>query len=73
MYIRKHLQVNLALDVESALTASLRKYYRKKREEVYPNLYKSMWHKYHDFLLPKDESEGNKKPKFDDLRAPLVS
>ena len=51
----------------------IRKYYRKKTDNVYPNRDDSWWHKFTGFLFPADESEGKKKSKIGDLRPPLVS
>ena len=50
----------------------IRKHFRKKTEDVYPNQDDSLWHKISSFLFPADE-EGKKKSKIGDLRPPLVS
>ena len=67
------LQVELALDVEDLMFARIRKHYRKKTEDVYPNQDDSLLHKFRSFLFPADEGEGKKKSKIGDLRPPLVS
>ena len=51
----------------------IRTYYRKKKDEVYPNRDDSWQHKFTSFLFPTDEAEGKKKSKIGDLRPPLVS
>ena len=53
--------------------ARIRRHYRKKTEEVYPNDDDSLLHKFRDFLFPADKEEGKKKSKIGDLQPPLVS
>ena len=65
--------MDLALDVEDLMFARIRKYYRKKTEELHPNLDDSLLNKIRNFLFPADEGEGKKKSKIGDLRPPLVS
>ena len=72
--MRKHLQVDLALDMEDLMIARIRKYYRKEEEKAYPN-HKSKWYKFEfcGCLFPKDDSKGKKKSIIGDLQLPLVS
>ena len=65
--------MDLALDVEDLMVASIRKRYRKKTEDVHPNQNDSWLQKLHNFLFPADKEEGKKKSKIGDLRPPLVS
>ena len=80
------LQVDLALDVEDLMFARIRRHYRKKTEEVFPNLDDSLLQKFWGLLLQKFwglllqkfwgflfPAEGKKKSKIGDLRPPLVS
>ena len=53
--------------------ARIRKHYRKKTEEVYPNKNDSLLHKFRGFLFPANEEKGKKKSKIGDLQPPLVS
>ena len=65
--------MDLALDVEDLMFARIRKFYRKKTEEIHPNQDDSLLNKFRNFLLPADKEEGKKKSKIGDLRPPLVS
>ena len=49
----------------------VRKHYRKKKEEIYPNQDESMWHKLSGFLFYK--LEGKRELKIGYHQPPLVS